>query len=1087
MEAEPPAVVAVVVGGHDVELYNGTYRTAGSHAGLPRFERICNEHCLHLYYHQPSAAWFLKTGFTPDQPTRKSWVVSAIGELPVGSRTWQTGESSSSTTGWKKLQLTLELLATEAEVTEHEVHTELLDAAAAGDISGCRRALQRGATLTAAVSSSKPLLLSRTRWHFETTALHVAASHGHEAVIELLVAEGAPVDTTRRRDGATALHVAVSCRAARDVATQKNQEGTVALLLQLGADVDARRRDGVTPLIATCMRGGHAEIARLLVVGGADCQYKIDPAMTMLPAGWIPLQWAEAQGNDAVAEVLRNPPPAAIPESIPAEPEPEPDLRRVRSAEEAVCAYGFAPLEAAEALAACADDVERAVQKLLRDRRQEKEATAVALSTQPVSATAVSASASLPTAAEYCSFGISAAGAEYFLQIHEERISESTTTSDVCHEIIKPMTVPEGWRDEVELINPERRWYKHTYVNVASQNRQESAPPGTRSFCEHMQADPGSTEFVGKPTVFLSHAWLFCFRNVVAAMRAFQDTQPTDSPPIFFWFDTFSIDEHATQTLPQEWWGSTFKEAIRLIGHTCMMLSPWSHPVPLTRSWCLWELYCTVQVGARFSVCLGSTDQVDFEEALMQDPDVVLNAFAGINVEDAEAGSESDRTMILAAAASVPGGTVRLNQEAVGRLREWVKSTARVMAGRVMAADGLTLISVTTPSLASSATRQLLTDAQAERTANKVGTLLAKLGEPVEARRLFEASVESVTQRRGPQDFGTLQALNALATQMVTLGEKEEARKIYERVVAGCASKLGPMHVNTLSVQMNLANVLVSLGEDNCKKARGLYEHVIAGRSAELGVDDEKTLDAQLNLADLLYGQDELVEAQSLCERIVDGFMAQAGPTHINTLRAQHILAKVLRELGQEEKARHLFELVISRYTTQLGATHLKTLNAQMDLADLLTSGSQQVVEASCPASHQLSSFKTPGPFGCDLCQLGVPKGIMMWGCRPCDYDICVACAAGPGGITEAALAQQLYTDIVDGYTQQLGALHDTTLAAQHNLVRLLYRTGEHVEAHAVMVIVARGLDASLGASHPRTQLAKEDLEAIAVVANAHE
>ena len=50
-------------------------------------------------------------------------------------------------------------------------------------------------------------------------------------------------------------------------------------------------------------------------------------------------------------------------------------------------------------------------------------------------------------------------------------------------------------------------------------------------------------------------------------------------------FDTFSIDEHATQTLPQEWWGTAFKDAIGSIGHTVMLLAPWDKPVPLTRAW----------------------------------------------------------------------------------------------------------------------------------------------------------------------------------------------------------------------------------------------------------------------------------------------------------------------------------------------------------------------------------------------------------------------------------------------------------------------------------------------------------------------
>ena len=31
------------------------------------------------------------------------------------------------------------------------------------------------------------------------------------------------------------------------------------------------------------------------------------------------------------------------------------------------------------------------------------------------------------------------------------------------------------------------------------------------------------------------------------------------SPERFYWFDAFSIDEHATQSMPQTWWGTTFR------------------------------------------------------------------------------------------------------------------------------------------------------------------------------------------------------------------------------------------------------------------------------------------------------------------------------------------------------------------------------------------------------------------------------------------------------------------------------------------------------------------------------------------------
>ena len=36
-----------------------------------------------------------------------------------------------------------------------------------------------------------------------------------------------------------------------------------------------------------------------------------------------------------------------------------------------------------------------------------------------------------------------------------------------------------------------------------------------------------------------------------------------------------------------EQWASTFKEAVRQMGTTVMVLAPWDHPVVLTRMWCL--------------------------------------------------------------------------------------------------------------------------------------------------------------------------------------------------------------------------------------------------------------------------------------------------------------------------------------------------------------------------------------------------------------------------------------------------------------------------------------------------------------------
>jgi hypothetical protein len=282
--------------------------------------------------------------------------------------------------------------------------------------------------------------------------------------------------------------------------------------------------------------------------------------------------------------------------------------------------------------------------------------------------------------AEYIRYGISVAGLLHAVELFRAHTHPGTTTSDICHAYLKPATVPPGWVDAAELIKVDaegndisgRCWYTHTYREIATGRTQPDAPPGTRSFCALLEADPATAHLVGKPTHFLSHAWLYKFPNLVEALRAWVAGQPAGSPEPFFWFDTFSIDEHATQARPQEWWATTFKEAIRSMGHTVMMLSPWSAPQPLTRAWCLWELFCTVDTGMEFSVCLGPAEQEAFEAdlyaSLYDGPslsahagsdDRIITAFSQIDVAKAEAGNPDDLNMILQAASSMPGARKR--------------------------------------------------------------------------------------------------------------------------------------------------------------------------------------------------------------------------------------------------------------------------------------------------------------------------------------------------------------------------------------------------------------------------------------------
>ena len=161
--------------------------------------------------------------------------------------------------------------------------------------------------------------------------------------------------------------------------------------------------------------------------------------------------------------------------------------------------------------------------------------------------------ATLLSAEEFCRWGISLEGLRRFASEHKANIREETTTSDVCHAIIKhdARTLPAGCRIYTELTDPAKRYYSHSYSHAgdAAASKQSAPPAGTRSYCAAIASwSPqrptcqGWRQLVGRPTVFLSHAWGFRFRKLLAALEAFDAAHPGT----FFWFDCFSLDEHAT-------------------------------------------------------------------------------------------------------------------------------------------------------------------------------------------------------------------------------------------------------------------------------------------------------------------------------------------------------------------------------------------------------------------------------------------------------------------------------------------------------------------------------------------------------------
>lgn len=215
------------------------------------------------------------------------------------------------------------------------------------------------------------------------------------------------------------------------------------------------------------------------------------------------------------------------------------------------------------------------------------------------------------------------------------------------------------------------------------------------SYCEMLKSN---ARLIGKPTVFLSHAWRYDFCTLIDAVL---NHFGTDSPDVFLWNDIFSENQVQAHSKPKDYFFVAFREAIKSIGTTLLVLGPWDRPIPFTRSWyvyfatgrldnevssphslfhdvrrdvvssclslprcglcfveltvrhtlvdssvwnkhtnsfrCVWELYCTISTGATLLVELLPKSRDRFRKVLENDFDKISQRMCEIDAAQASA------------------------------------------------------------------------------------------------------------------------------------------------------------------------------------------------------------------------------------------------------------------------------------------------------------------------------------------------------------------------------------------------------------------------------------------------------------------
>jgi len=150
----------------------------------------------------------------------------------------------------------------------------LIRAAEKNDILGVKMWLMAGANINAQEKL------------YGNTALVVASKYGYTEIVKLLLEAGADVNV-KNKDGETALMKA----------SYNGYTEIVKMLIDAGADVNIKDRYGTTALMLASLYG-YTEIVELLIKAGANVNIKNS-------YGGTALRWASANGSTKIVELLK--------------------------------------------------------------------------------------------------------------------------------------------------------------------------------------------------------------------------------------------------------------------------------------------------------------------------------------------------------------------------------------------------------------------------------------------------------------------------------------------------------------------------------------------------------------------------------------------------------------------------------------------------------------------------------------------------------------------------------------------------------------------------------------------------------------
>ncbi|KAJ3100866.1 Kinesin light chain 3 [Phlyctochytrium bullatum] len=570
-----------------------------------------------------------------------------------------------------------------------------------------------------------------------------------------------------------------------------------------------------------------------------------------------------------------------------------------------------------------------------------------------------------------------------------------------------------------------------TQVNI--KYLQPATAASKLSMCEQLLLDPEQKHYVGTAVEAIN---IFC-QSVVLNEEHVED-------PIL-WFDLFSNSQHDTAVKPFGWWKGTFLNAVGKIGKVVMVMMPWDAPIPLTRAWCVFELYATSATQSRFEVAMSRAESDRFLAVIRDDPKAFFKVLAKVRSRASIAFKLEDQKRIHKTIRQSVGFT-DLDSQMFRVFERWMLRTLedkRVKSR--LAGDNLDEISwmvalaklndlqgrygEAEPLLAQSVERrkEILGDNHPDTIAAiyEHGMVLCAAGSYANSEPLLRKSLEARESLFGKADLLRLQSLAGLAALMEQMGRSSEAEALYQECLSLRQEILGRNHLDTVDTMNALAFVFEHQAQ--YEKAGELFEQCLTLRQELLGGDHPEVLIAMNNLASNRRARSNLADAEKIYLDCLKRSRRTLGDNHPFTLTISQNLSETMAALGKLDAAVSLYQDSLSRRRKVAGPRHPATILTAQNLAAVLKdTGKREEAQTLL-----------------DVCIEDSQQGLGE------DHPLTLLCLSTKAALLEdkgdQAEAKKLHEDILERRRRVLGADHHQTLLTQWSLanVRLVLNVGE--------------------------------------------